>query len=333
VATPVGPVQPVNPTVTPAVVLQPGVELDPSIMGGPYNPVHGQAQWDNPEPWSIQQGLDLSGQGPTVTPGIIGDTPAVDVAGSDPSSYADPTSTLSHAAPWPWRHIADSGAVNNRDATAEQAAANAELHAYDDGTAASFTTNLQAPTGHKMPWDLSPDYNTQGLAEGTDVGALDANNMTGRDRFVGLTAPGDNINQYGFDQAHVHRQNPAGEVPVPLNTTQGHQRALVMNVPGRYEYPTGNGSPFAGQLAGVGNNVGAAEIGVPSDYTPTPDAPTNPAIGLQSPVSVQISADDIWLWPTPRSTRRPRTRPPRRSTSPATRSSSRPRCWAPAASP
>lgn len=314
--TPIGPVQPVNPAVTPVAVTQPGVVLDPSVMGGPYNPAHGQYEWGDPVPWAIQQGLDLSGQGPTVDGSLLGDVPATPLAGTDPESYADPTSTLSHAAPWPWEHIADSGAVNNREATAAQAAANAALHSYDDGTAASFTTNLQAPTGHKMPFNLTPDYNSQGLPQGTDVGQLDANNMTGRDRFVGLTAPGDNINRYGFDQAHVHRQNPAGEVPVPLDTTQGKQRPMVMNVPGRYEYPTGPGSPFRGQLAGYGNNVGAAEIGVPSDYTPPPDAPTNPQMQQQAPASVMPGVEDIWLWPTPR-TRRPRAA---HSTSSATRS-------------
>ena len=89
--------------------------------------------------------------------------------------------------------------------------------------------------------------------------------------------------QDGMDQAHIHRQNPAGQVPVPLDTTQGAQRPMVMNVPGRYgSYPVGSGSPFYGQLPGVGNDTGAAEIGVPSDYTPPPDAPTNPAITSQN---------------------------------------------------
>jgi len=323
VTTPAGPVQPVNPIVTPTAVTQPGVELDPSVMGGPYNPAHAQYTWGDPVPWSIQQGLDLTAQGPTVEGSLIGDVPATPVAGYDPASYADPTSTLSHGGPWPYRHIPDSGAVNNRQVTAEQAAANAELHSYDDGTAASFTTNLQAPTGHKMPWNMSPDYNSQGLPDGTDVGALDGNAMTGRDRFQGRTAPGDNINRFGYDQAHVHRQNPAGEVPVPLNTTQGKQRPMVMNIPGRYEYPTGAGSPFAGQLAGVGNNTGAAEIGVPSDYTPPPDSPTNPVTGQQGAGSVMTGIEDIWLWPTPPRTRR--TRPAAPSTSSGTRSRSGPR--------
>lgn len=292
---PLGPVQPVNPVVTPAAVLQPGVELDPSVMGGPYNPAHGQYEWGDPVPYSIQQGLDLTGQGPTVEGALLGDVPGVDPAGTDPMSYADPTATLSHAAPWPYAHIEDSGAVNNRDVTAAQSMANMELHSYDDGTVASFTTNLQAPTGHKMPFGLSPDYNSQGLETGTDVGQLDGNAMTGRDRFQGRLVPGDNLNRFGFDQAHVHRQNPMGEVPVPLDTTQGNQRPMVMNVPGRYQYATGPGSPFAGQLAGVGNNVGAAEIGVPSDYTPPPDAPTNPSLVQQYGTTTPLTGtEDIW---------------------------------------
>jgi hypothetical protein len=292
--TPAGPVQPVNPVVTPAAVLQPGVELNPSVMGGPYNPAHGNAQWDSeggyPVPWAIQQRLDLGGQGPTVNGPLLGTPPATPAAGSDPASYADPTSTLSHAAPWPGDHIAGSGAVNDIIATAEMSASNARLHAYDDGTAASFTTNLQAPTGNKMPFSLSPDFNSQGAAAGTDPGGLTANNMTGRDRFAGMA----NLNGHGFDQAHVHRQNPAGSVPVPLDTVQGKQRPMVMNVPGRYQYPTGTGSPFAGQLAGVGNNTGAAEIGVPSDYTPPPDAPTNPQMAVQQAPGVITGTDDIW---------------------------------------
>jgi hypothetical protein len=296
VTTPAGPVGPVNPAVTPAAVTQPGVVLDPSIMGGPYNPAHGAYEWQDPDPvpWSIQQGLDLTGQGPTVEGSLLGTVPGTPLAGTDAQSYADPTSTMSHNAPWPYQHVPGVGTVNNREAAALQSIANAELHSYDDGTVASFTTNRQAP-GHKMPWDHVPDFNSQGVPAGADVGQLDANNMTGRDRFTGLTAPGDNINRFGFDQAHVHRQNPAGEVPVPLNTTQGQQRPMVMNVPGRYEYPTGPGSPFEGQLAGVGNNLGAAEIGVPSDYVPPPDAPTNPAITLQSPTNVMVSTEDIWL--------------------------------------
>jgi hypothetical protein len=295
--TPIGPVQPINPVVTPTAVIQPGIELNPSIMGGPYNPAHGNYTWDDPVPWAIQQGLDLSGQGPTVEASLLGDVPGTPMAGQDPLSYADPTSTLSHAAPWPYQRIPDAGAVNNRTATALQAAANAELHSYDDGTVDSFTTNLQVP-GHKMPWTNSPQYHSQGAPSGIDNGQLDANGMTGRDRFAGLTAPGDNLNRFGFDQAHVMRPNPAGDVPVPLNTTQGHQRPMVMNVPGRYQYPTGSASPFSGQVAGVGNNVGAAEIGVPSDYTPPPDAPTNPQMSQQGAAGVMIGTEDIWLWPT-----------------------------------
>jgi hypothetical protein len=173
--------------------------------------------------------------------------------------------------------------------TAAQASANAALHSIDSGVPASFTTNRLAPGGPgKMPWNLSPDYNSQGADAGVDPGGLTGNNMTGRDRFEGLLAAGDNLNQFGMDQAHIHRQNPAGNVPVPLDTTQGAQRPMVMNVPGRWEYPTGAGSPFAGQIPGQGNDVGAAEIGVASDYTAPPDPPTNPS--LQSQTANQVPA-------------------------------------------
>lgn len=281
----VQPVSAVVPVVTPTIVEDPGVTLDPSIMGGPYNEAHGLYEWDDPVPWVTQHGVNVSGQGPSVEGSLIAQVPPSATAGVDPQAYADPTATLSHGSPWPYEHIPDSGAQNNAVATAQQSLANQELHSVDSGVVASFT---QQPVPHgtgKMTWNLQPDYNTQGATEGVDPGGLHANNMTGRDRFEGLLTPGDNLNEYGFDQAHIHRQNPAGEVPVPLNTTQGAQRPMVMNVPGRYGYPV-NMSPFAGQVPGVGNDVGAAEIGVASDYTPPPDSPTNPS--LQSQTSSQV---------------------------------------------
>jgi hypothetical protein len=207
--------------------------------------------------------------------------------GSDPQSYADPTATGSHGAPWPWQHIPDSGAVNDAEVTAWQSYANAELHSIDSGDTAAFTQ--QPVPGNKMPWNLTPDYNTSGAPTGNNVGDLAMNNHTGRDRFAGDVVAGDNLNQYGMDGAHIHRQNPAGEVPVPLDNTQGAQRPMVMNVPGRYgSYPVGEGSPFQGQIPGVGNDVGAAEIGVPSDYTPPPDPPSNPALAAASTASSPV---------------------------------------------
>lgn len=280
-----------TPTVTPTAVTDPGVTLDPSVMGGPYNPAHGDYEWDDPVPWIIQQGVDVSGQAPTVQGSLLAQAPPGAPAGTDPDSYADPTATLSHGAPWPHVHILNSGAVNDARATAEQAAANAVLHSLDSGDPAAFTTNLQGAPADKMAWNLQPDYNTSGATEGVDPGGLTGNNMTGRDRFEGILVPGDNLNRYGFDQAHIHRQNPAGDMPVPLDTTQGAQRPMVMNVPGRYgSYPVGGGSPFTGQLPGVGNDTGAAEIGVPSDYAPPPDPPSNPA--LQSADTGQ----PVWGW-------------------------------------
>jgi hypothetical protein len=270
-----------TPTVTPLVFDQPGVTLDPSVMGGPYNPAHGDAQWEMgegyPVPWAIQQHVDLSGQAPTVEGSLIETRPADADAGYDPQGYADPTFTLSHNAPWPYAHIPNSGAVDNAQVTAVQSQENMQLHSIDSGDPAAFT-QWPPPASHKMPWELNPEYVSSGVAEGTGVGQLTGNNRTGWDRFAGWTVPGDNINRFGMDSAHVTRFAPAAaaRVPVPLDTMQGAQRPMVMNIPGRYgSYPVGQGSPFTGQLPGVGNDTGAAEIGVASDYTPPPDAPTN----------------------------------------------------------
>ncbi len=267
------------PVIVPTVVQDPGVTLDPSVMGGPYNPAHGLYEWGDPVPWVTQQGVDVSGQAPTVEGSLVSQVPGNAPADQDPTLYADSTSTGSHGAPWPFLHIPDSGAVNSAEVTAVQSAANQELHGYDDGTAASFTN--QPVPGHKMRWNLQPDYNTSGAMTGSNVGDLAMNNGTGRDRFAGDVVAGDNLNEFGMDAAHIHRQNPAGHVPVPLDTTMGAQRPMVMNIPGRYgSYPVGGGSPFQGQIPGVGNNFGAAEIGVASDYTPPPDSPTNPPLDL-----------------------------------------------------
>jgi hypothetical protein len=296
-----------TPTVIPTIVEDSGAPAE-EIHGGTASPAHGQWTWDNPVPWALQQGLDLTGQpSPGTGAGLLGDKPADAGAGQDPEGYADANLTHSHAAPWPWQHIPDSGAVNNSIATALQSQANQEIHAYDAGDAREFT-HIEPPTDHKMPWNLEPDYNSQGAETGTQVGQLTGNNRTGWDRFAGWTAGGDvdrgtapgtpypavgsaggNLNRFGFDEAHIQRQNPLGTLPVPRadTTVQGLQRPMVMNVPGRYgSYPVGQGSPFAGQVPGVGNDTGAAEIGVGSDYQAPPTPPTNAPVQSSSAAPV-----------------------------------------------
>lgn len=274
------------PAVTPTVVTDPGATAA-EIHGGPANPEHGVYEWDDPVPWLSQQGLDVSGQAPTVAGAFIAQVPPNALAGADPDSYADPTATMSHAAPWPSQHIPDGGAVNNAVATAEQSQANQLLHSIDSGDVQAFTTNLQVPLGGKMPWELSPDYVSSGAPEGTDVGQLTDNAGTGRDRFAGTP----DLNQDGMDSAHVRRYaaSTAARFPVPDTSMMGAQRPMVMNVPGRYEYPTGPGSPFYGQIPGVGNDTGAAEIGVASDYVTPPQAPVNPPLAAST-------AEPVWGW-------------------------------------
>lgn len=300
-----------TPTVVPTIVEDSGAPAE-QIHGGTVNPAHGQAQWDNPVPWALQQGLDLSNQpDPGTGAGLLGDRPPNAGSEQDPEGYADANLTHSHAAPWPWQHIPDSGAVNNAEATAAQSQANQALHGYDAGDAREFT-HIEPPTDHKMPWGIDPEYVTSGTPEGTSPGGLTGNNRTGWDRFAGwaegadltraqapgtsypaVGSAGGNINRFGFDSAHVTRFTPlqGAQVPVPQDTMQGAQRPMVMNIPGRYgSYPVGQGSPFQPQTQppGVGNNIGAAEIGVATDYTPPPDPPTNPAVPAGS------SSEPVW---------------------------------------
>jgi hypothetical protein len=295
-----------TPTVTPTAVSDPGATAA-EIHGTTVNPVHADWEWDNPVPWAIQQGIQMTGQPiPNPDPTMLGSSPHVMGAGYDTEAYADANLTHSHNAPYP-EIYGPVGEASNREAAAEQQQINQAVHASDTGAAREFTM-IEIPTDHKMPWGLSPDYNTQGAEEGTQVGQLTGNNRTGWDRFAGwaqggdvtrATAPGTpypavgsaggNLNRFGFDQAHIQRQNPMGDVPVPRadTTVQGIQRPMVMNVPGRYgSYPVGAGSPFQPQTQppGVGNNIGAAEIGVPSDYSPPPDAPTNAPLTGSDPV-------------------------------------------------
>jgi hypothetical protein len=283
------------PEATPVAVTQPGIVLDPSVMGGPYNPAHGEAQWEMgtgyPTPWAIQQGLDLSNQPATAEGSLTATPPQGLPAGQDPNQFADAAITGSHGAPWMQPgEMPPIGSISDPEAYAARQQYMALLHSVDTGDVAASSTNLQASVSGKMPWGLSPDYVSSGAPEGPNVGDLTGNNRTGRNRFGGWAAPGDNLNTDGMDSAHVVRENPAGNVPVPLDTMQGAQRPMVLNIPGRYgSYPVGTGSPFAGDIPGVGNDVGAAEIGVPSDYQPPPDAPTNPVLAVPA-------GTPVWGW-------------------------------------
>ncbi len=283
---PLGGLTPIGGLVTelqPNIVTEPGMTLDPSIMGGPYNPKHGDAQWDMgtgyPVPWAIQQGVDLSGQPATMNSDLMAGPPSNLPPGSDPEQYADAAVTLSHAAPWPSVQLPGTGSIQDAEAYAIRQEYLQSLHAVDAGDTRVNSQNLQGAIVSKMPWGLSPDYVSSGDPEAVDVGALTGNNHTGWERHAGWVTPGANLNTDGMDSAHVTRQNPGGDVPVPRDDSQGAQRPMVMNVPGRYQsYAVGSGSPFYGQIPGVGGDIGAAEIGAPSDYNPPPDAPTNPVL-------------------------------------------------------
>jgi len=272
-----------------AVITDPGAPA-PEIHGGPANPAHGQWTWEPGGslwlPWEVVPG------GPGLAPAnvagpLIGDIPPDAPAGQDPDAYANSTMTRSHAAPWPHEHIANTGSVSDREAYAELVRANAALHSLDSGDPASFT--FQPTSTHVEEWQrfgwVSPGEGGLELPGRQMIG----NANTGFRRDSGWTAEGENLNRYGMDSSHVSRYRATGDIPVPPNSTQGAQRALQIQPAHVRSYPVGEGSPFEGQVPGVGADYSAGYTGLASDYQPPPDPPTGPSLQ-----SAQPSAPAPW---------------------------------------
>lgn len=263
-------------------VSEPGAAAE-DIHGGPASSAHGGWEWDQepfPMPWEIQPRWTSGSPAPVTAPEMLGDPPPVAGQELDPDAYADPTATLSHGGPWP---LSVSAYASLRpQETAEQSAANEADRSLDSGVPESFTS-WPPPTSQKMPWELSPEYVSAGTGTPGDPGTLTGNNRTGWNRGVGWTVPGDNINRFGFDSAHVTRFAPAGpaQVPVPRDTTMGAQRPMLVQVDGRHTYPTAGGSPFDDQVPGTFVTPGGELTGLPSDYAASPDPPTGPAFSQQ----------------------------------------------------
>lgn len=258
-------------------VQQPGAPAE-DIHGGPASAAHGGYEWADepfPLPWEIQPRWQGS-PAPVVEPGMLGGVPAGASLEYDPDAYADPTATFSHGGPWPLA-VSDYASLR-REETAWQAEANDANRSLDSGVPESFT-QWPPPTSQKMPWELAPDYVSPGTGTQGDPGVLTGNNRTGWTRDQGWTVPGENINRFGFDSAHVTRFAPASPagIPVPQDTTMGAQRPLLVQANGRHTYPTAGGSPFEDQVPGMFVTPGGELTGLPSDYAPSPDPPTGPA--------------------------------------------------------
>lgn len=261
-------------------VLIPSGAIASQIHGGPANKAHGLYEWDEIPmmPWQIVPGLD--GSVATVQDSLIGQVPPNAPAGTDPQAYADPTSTYSHAAPWPRTHLPNAGAVNDAEATSIALQANSELHSIDSGDPAAFTHN---PIPAVNSWERM-GYVSAGEG-GLDLPNVQmiGNSMTGFRRDSGWTEPGENLNRFGLDSAHVSRYRRTGDIPVPPNSTQGSQRPLRIQPASSRNYPVGEGSPFAGQTPGYyGVETATADyVGIASDYQASPDPVTGPALATQ----------------------------------------------------
>jgi hypothetical protein len=294
VAAPQGVAPAVAPVTRTAVITDPGA-TPPQIHGGPANPAHGQYTWEDDGsmwlPWEVVPG------GPglmaaSVDTALIGSVPPSAEPGFDPDAYANSTMTLSHGAPWPHARVPDIGNVSDREAAAAQSQANMALHSVDSGDPAAFTTQPIPST--RGDWERM-GYVTAGES-GLELPGpqMIGNANTGFRRDSGWTEPGDNLNQYGMDSAHVSRYRDVGEFPAPPNSTQGSQRPLTISPASSRSYPVGEGSPFEGQVPGYGTEYSAGWTGIPSDYQASPDAPTGPALSTQQPAGGPVWGYDLY---------------------------------------
>jgi hypothetical protein len=264
--------QPLQVTVT-----DPGAAAD-EIHGGRADPAHGQYEWDQepfPLPWQVQPRWTKD-QAPVVAPDMLGYQAPVASQEQDPQAYADPTATFSHGGPWPLS-VSDYASLA-REQTADQSALNEANRSLDSGVPASFTA-WPPPAVVKMEWERSPDYTSAGSDQLGDPGTLTGNNRTGWVRGQGWTTPGENINRFGFDSAHVSRFAPGSPayIPVPDERMMGAQRPMLVQLDGRHTYPIAAGSPFEGDTPGSFVTPGGELTGLPSDYQASPDPPTGPA--------------------------------------------------------
>lgn len=274
-----------------AVISSPGA-TPAEIHGLPANPAHGQYTWEDPQwmPWQVVPGV--TADAPGVAEQLLADAPPSAPAGSDPDGYADPTATLSHGAPWPHARVPNIGAVNDIEATAAQAAANAQLHSLDSGDPAAFT--LQPVSTHVEEWDRM-GYTSPGTSGLEPPNAqMTGNGMTGFRRDSGFTVPGENLNRFGMDSAHVSRYRATGDIPVPPNSTQGAQRPLTIHPASARSYPVGAGSPFEGQVPGYGADYSVGYTGLASDYQASPDPLTGPPLATQQPPGQPVWGFDLY---------------------------------------
>lgn len=264
---------------TSVVIPNPGATAQ-EIHGMPANPAHGQWTWEEPEwyPWQVVPRLD--GHVPDVSYELIGEVPSTTLAGHDPQSYADPTATLSHNAPWPKAVSPD--AQWDSQVQAEQQLVNAEAHSIDSGDPASFT-RWNPPTSRQLPW-ARMGYVTDGEGGMAQVPQqLQGLQNTGFRRGTGWFVDGEDANRFGLSSAHVSRYRAIGEIPWVPNSTQGAQRPLQIKPASRRSYPVGPGSPFEGQTPGYFGIEGmyGDYVGLPSDYQASPDPVTGPQLAQQ----------------------------------------------------
>lgn len=266
--------------------LQPVIVTDPGASpqethGGPANAAHGQQFWEQPPryPWLLY-GADPALGAATADTALLGQGPEQLPAGADSALGKQAVFTGSHGAPWPSFGVEDS-VVSDREQAARRQQLNQDLRALpmEDDLRRRGTSGY----GNKMELAVEADYVTAGQALLQPVPGQMRGQM-GRDRVQGF-AP---LNSYGFDSAHVRRPRYRSRIPGNFAWLTGRQRPMIVNAVGRQTYPVGEGSPFEGQVPGVGSVDGAILTNLPPTYSPPPPAPTGPPVSSEG--------DPAWGW-------------------------------------
>lgn len=271
----VGGLQPLMP-LTSAVVADPEATAE-ERLGGPADPRHAQAQWEQPVhyPWMKLRGVHQAAPSGEDA-GLIGFSegfaqPAGTLA---ENPYADQT-PWTHRAPWP------KGVIQSvqPDARTEHLAWSAQLHAIDSGASRRMhlTTAAQQDTWAEV-WTIDPGTSMQDATNGQVKQAVAGYGST--DRAANPTRQ----NSYGFDSAHLHRRYATGSVPGNYLWMRPAGRPLVKSQAGPARPPVGEASPFTGQdlqrdygVQGAVLQDSAVEYSPPAEpyiapsYGPSPD--------------------------------------------------------------
>ena len=257
--------------------------------GGPAHPEHARGQWAEPErmPWALQAWA-LSEPAPVpdasyLEPFGTGSLPRQ--VATDGTPLFDATPYRTHAAPWP-KGVETSV---HPDAVARQLEQSAAIHAIGFGASqrVQLVVDAQQDSWHE-DWNPGPESATLQMPVNRQV-AISTAGGGSTDR-VGNPR---GVNDYDFQNAHLHRRYATGSLPGNYMWMKPSGRPMVKSVPGPARPAIGEASPFTGQdLTRAWSPQGAVLQQAAADY----EAPASPYTA--PPLSQQQHAEPgpVKLW-------------------------------------